>query len=713
MAPGSSAPSSPDLVGRVLGGRYRITRPLGGGASAAVYAAEDVVLRRQVALKILHPALAADEAFLRRFQNEAQIAAALRHPNVLAVHDWGDDGGSPFLVTELLEGGSLKGLLDQGVRVSPAQALQLGLEACRGLDHAHRRGLVHRDIKPANLLFDDEGRLRVADFGLARAIAEAATTEPLGAVLGTARYASPEQVEGRPLDGRSDVYSLALVLVEAITGEVPFAAETSAATLLARLERPLDPPRAVGPLAEALAAAGGTDRDARSDAATFGRMLKAVAPLLDRPAPLPLAGLVPTGAEPPSEDATAHPEPPRPAPYDDEATDHGDEGDGGGGPPPDDSRRSRRRAARQTPEAVVAPGPLPTPLPLPEPRPDAATRRARRRAERQRPEAVVAPAPTPATATSRLPREAAGQQADDAVDLEAPPPGKRRKGRLVALLLVMLVVAGLAAAAAIVQPWRPTVDVPQIINLARSQAAARLRAEELGLKVGGEAPSETVEAGRVLSSRPARQRQGRAVTVTLSSGPEARTLPAVAGRPAEEVSKSLTALGLVVASTPVDNEQVPIGSTLSIDPPAGTQVPRGAQVTIMVSAGPPARPVPDLAGKSLDEAMAALQAAGLKGTSVEVFDDKVPVGKVVGTNPAVGAEVRPGLAVAINVSKGPDLVTVPTLSGKTPAAAQQALTTAGLVATTTFGPPGGQVFSSQPVAGARVRRGSSVAIYTR
>ncbi|MEO5679203.1 MAG: serine/threonine-protein kinase, partial [Acidimicrobiales bacterium] len=239
MTSGSSAPSSPDLRGRILGGRYRLIAPLGGGASAAVFAAEDEVLCRQVAVKVLHPALAADRAFLRRFEAEARVAAALRHPNVLLVHDWGDDDGTPFLVTELLEGGSLKDLLDRGFRASPSQALQLGLEACRGLDHAHRRGLVHRDVKPANLLFDDEAHLRVADFGLARAISEAATTEPLGAVLGTARYASPEQAEGRPLNGRSDVYSLALVLVEAMTGKVPFAADTSAATLLARLDRPL------------------------------------------------------------------------------------------------------------------------------------------------------------------------------------------------------------------------------------------------------------------------------------------------------------------------------------------------------------------------------------------------------------------------------------------------------------------------------------------
>jgi beta-lactam-binding protein with PASTA domain/serine/threonine protein kinase len=669
---GPSAPSSHDLVGRVLGSRYRLTAAIGGGASAAVFSAEDVVLRRQVAVKILHPALAADEAFIDRFQNEAQIAAALRHPNVLLVHDWGDDGGSPFLVTELLEGGSLKSLLDQGFRASPSQALQLGLEACRGLDHAHRRGLVHRDIKPANLLFDEDGRLRVADFGLARAIAEAAATEPLGAVLGTARYASPEQVEGRPLDGRSDVYSLALVLVEAITGEVPFAAETSAATLLARLERPLQPPGAVGPLAEALAAAGRTDREGRSDAATFGRMLKAAATKLDRPAPLPLTGLVLGAAAAGPGPATAHPDP---RPYDAEADRDGgvgsDGGDGGVGSDGGDGGDGETTAS----------------IPIVGREPPVA--------QQGRPEGAAAAAPP------------------EPVDLEAPAPPKRKRRRLVVLLLLALVLAAAAAAAAIYQPWRPTVDVPQIVGLGREEAAARLRAEDLGLKVSGRVPSETVDAGRVVATRPARQRQGRSVSVTLSSGPEERMLPAVAGRPAEEVARSLTGLGLEVSQTPIDSTDVPIGTTISIEPPAGSRVPRGATVTLTVSAGPPARPVPEVAGKSIDEALAALEAAGLKGTKVEMFDDKVAAGKVIGTNPAPGTAIRPGLAVAINVSKGPDLVTVPNVSGRSPAAAQQALNSAGLVVSTTYGPPNGQVFSTDPAAGAKVKRASTVALYTR
>ena len=225
-----------DLVGRVLAGRYRLLAPIGTGASGRVYVADDVRLRRKVAVKVLHSALADDAGFLRRFRTEAQLAASLHHPNIMAVYDWGDDG-VPFMVLELLEGGSLRGMLDHERRLSPAQAAHVGRQVAAALEYAHSRGLVHRDVKPANLLFDEHGIVRVADFGLARALAEASWTEPAGAVLGTARYAAPEQGGAFPLDGRADLYALALVIIESVTGRVPLVADTPLGTLAAAVTR--------------------------------------------------------------------------------------------------------------------------------------------------------------------------------------------------------------------------------------------------------------------------------------------------------------------------------------------------------------------------------------------------------------------------------------------------------------------------------------------
>ncbi|MGH9275246.1 MAG: protein kinase domain-containing protein, partial [Acidimicrobiales bacterium] len=264
-----------DQIGRVLSGRYRIIAPLGTGSSAQVYLADDVRLRRRVAVKLLHAALAEDESFLRRFRAEAQAAAALSHPNIVAVYDWGDDHGTPYIVTEYLSGGTLRSVLDDGGRLTPSQALLVGLEATRALDYAHRRGFVHRDVKPANLMFGEEGRLRVADFGLARALAEAAWTEPQGAVLGTARYASPEQAQGEPVDGRADVYSLGLVLIEAVTGSVPFTADTTIATLMARVGKAVPVPDDLGPLQKPLLRAGQPTPADRPDAGELAIALMA------------------------------------------------------------------------------------------------------------------------------------------------------------------------------------------------------------------------------------------------------------------------------------------------------------------------------------------------------------------------------------------------------------------------------------------------------
>lgn len=280
-----------DQVGRVLAGRYRLLAPIGAGAAAQVFLAEDTRLRRRVAIKLLHESYAGDEAFIRRFHSEARLAAGLNHPNLLAVYDWGDEE-VPFLVTEFIGGGSLRAMLDRGRRLSIAQATLVGLEAARGLDHAHRQGLVHRDLKPANLLFGDDGRLRIADFGLARALADAAVTEPAGAVLGTARYASPEQAQGRPLSGPSDVYSLALVLIESVTGHVPFSVDTTIGTLMARVSEPIPVTSRLEVLAPILEEAGAVDPEDRPDAARLATLLLRATEQLDPPAALPLAGAI-------------------------------------------------------------------------------------------------------------------------------------------------------------------------------------------------------------------------------------------------------------------------------------------------------------------------------------------------------------------------------------------------------------------------------------
>ena len=298
-----------DLPGRVLAGRYLLHGAIGTGASGRVYVADDQRLRRRVAVKVLHAALADDAAFLRRFRAEAQLAASLHHSNIVTVFDWGEDD-VPFMVLELLEGGSLRSMLDKGTLLTVAQAARMGRDVASALEYAHARDVLHRDIKPANLLFDEHGIVRVADFGLARALAEASWTEPAGGMLGTARYASPEQAMGAQLDARSDLYALALVLVEAVIGRVPFASDTTIGMLTARTQRQLRAPDSMGPLAAVVDRAGRLKPEERyPDAGTMRQALADAGAALPPPAPLVLAGMVDQADPHPTRVAAAAPAP--------------------------------------------------------------------------------------------------------------------------------------------------------------------------------------------------------------------------------------------------------------------------------------------------------------------------------------------------------------------------------------------------------------------
>ena len=214
----------------VLVGRYRLVGPIARGGMAEVWEGHDVVLDRPVAVKLLHAHLAADDTFLERFRREAIAAAGLSHRNVISTFDTGNDQGHAFIVMELVRGQTLAAALADGP-LPPARAIGIAVEVADALEYAHRAGVVHRDIKPANILLFDDGRAKVSDFGIAKATTGKDLTQT-GTMLGTTKYVSPEQVEGRPLDGRSDVYALGIVLYEMLCGRPPFRAETDMATAL-------------------------------------------------------------------------------------------------------------------------------------------------------------------------------------------------------------------------------------------------------------------------------------------------------------------------------------------------------------------------------------------------------------------------------------------------------------------------------------------------
>jgi serine/threonine-protein kinase len=615
-----------DQIGRVLGGRYRLIAPIGAGASAQVYLADDVRLRRRVAVKVLHAGLAEDESFLRRFRAEAQAAAALSHPNIVAVFDWGEDE-LPFIVTEYLGGGSLRAMLDSGERLTSSQALMVGLEATRALEHAHRRGFVHRDIKPANLLFGEEGRLRIADFGLARALAEAAWTEPAGAMLGTARYASPEQAKGEKVDGKGDVYSLGLVLTEAVTGVVPFTADTTIATLMARIDRQVEVPAELGPLRRPLERAGRPDPADRPDAGELAVSLMAAAEELDRPEPLPLAGAVPL------DDA-----------------------------PVDVSQDATQLVATGDGTALFDVDTIPA----------------------------------------------------DGASLAG---GGRRRWPVVALTILLALVLGGAAAYAVVQARVPSHTVPDIVG--RQKADALNQLSGLGFKIeekedrkDGSAPGEVLHTDPIAGKS---LKEGRTLTLFVSLGNKLTPVPNdLVGKPEADARAALEAAGLVAEVKPEPSETVAAGTVLAV--PAGLpgQLPKGDKVILTISSGPAPRIVPEgLAGLTYDQAATKLAEVQLGAKKTDAFSDDVPAGTVIGTKPAAGEPAARDSAVEIVVSKGPDVVVVPNVNGKSYDEAIAAIEGAGLVVDQVFGQAKGRPFATDPPAGSTVKRGSKVNIFLR
>ena len=648
-----------EQIGRVLGGRYRLVAAVGTGASATVYQADDVQLRRRVAVKVLHPSLAEDAAFLRRFQSEAQAAAALSHPNIMAIFDWGTDGRVPYLVLEYLGGGNLRAMLDRGRLLSPSQALLVGLEACRGLDYAHRRGFVHRDIKPANLLFGEDRRLRIADFGLARAIADAAWTEPSGVILGTARYASPEQARAEPVDGKSDVYSLALTLVESVTGEVPFAGETTVATLMNRLDRLMPVSADLGPLASVIERAGRPDQAERSSAAELGQGLIAEAEKLPRPAPL---ALVATSAHTSIDTTTIG-----------DAANTADTTAG--------AAESRRRA--EAGRTMVADGPPPSVSP------------------------PAVPVPPPATGGP-----------SELFDQDASHPRRTRNGFLI-VLAVLAVAAAVGVAALVVR--RSTVSrypVEGLVGLEVGEARNRIATYGWDVNEVRE-KNDTEPLDVVIRTDPASGdvAEGEPFTLYVSDGPAPSELPPLAGQRIEVAMRALAdaELKLSVAGQE-SSETVPAGTILSFTV-AGQQVPersmvdKGSTINAVVSSGPAPRAIPALAGMTPAEADAALKALALVPVRGEdVFADGVATGQVAGSTPPAGTAVPRDSTVTYQVSKGPNLVKVPVLNMMNLQQATAALTAAGLKVGTVTGDPNRAVVIATPPAGTSVPRGTAVAL---
>jgi serine/threonine-protein kinase len=524
--------------------------------------------------------------------------------------------------------------------------------------------LVHRDIKPANLLFDEEGRVRVADFGVARALAEAAWTEPAGAMVGTARYISPEAAQGEPVDGRADVYSLALVLYEAVTGTVPFVTDTTMGTLAARIGQPLPHDPALGPLDDVLARAAAPEPSSRLDAAGLAARLGALAAALPVPAPLPL---ILTNSTPAN---GFH------APGLTELT------DGAG------------LTAVVAGSTEVAAGAV---------------------------AANGAPVGTKAGPGELFDAEPYARGAPVPTRRRRKPWNRRRTAWIVAGIAVLALIAGGLAAAFETNAFTPSHPTPTLTGLTLAQARAAVDQVHMTLKVEPGVKSITATAGTVVSQSPAAktsQKEGTIIRVVPSAGPPIVSVPSLAGMTCATATTALQEAHFKsVCAPPRYDNNTPAGQLVlwSIgSTPNPSKAPYGSTITLVPSQGHAPVTVPNIpAGYTYAQAQAALTAVGLSATQNPEPSTSTPNGQVISTNPASGAPAAFGSAVTVNVSTGPPTTTIPSsVIGMSVSQATTTLQGAGLSVSGVSGNPSKNVVGTQPSVGSTVPTGSQVQLFT-
>jgi beta-lactam-binding protein with PASTA domain/predicted Ser/Thr protein kinase len=612
--------------GTVVDERYTLDRRIGSGGMADVWLADDTELDRKVAIKILHDKYAQDAEFVQRFQREAQAAAGLQHPNVVGVFDRGAFDGTYFIAMEYVDGPSLKDLVKGGME--PKDAIDFTRQILNAARFAHRKGIVHRDLKPQNVLIDDEGRARVADFGIARA-GENSDITATGSVMGTAQYISPEQAQGKETTPRSDIYSIGVVLYEMLTGRVPFEGDSAVAVALKQVSEAPRRPSAINPnvppaLDAVVMRALAKDPDARfKDADAFLKALDAAEKAPDKPRPqdtAAFAAVTPEGeADIPGEQA----------PYVEEE---------------EWERQRRRRRLRWVAVALLAAGVAalvafaltrPSHVAVPDvigQDADAATQIL----ENQGFEVSLKAVP------SEAPRNQVVEQ--------DPIPTNRGGGKAEEGSEVTLSVSSGPA----------IVAVPDVAGLTDTQATKRLEGAGFNVTTRDQF-SNTVPKGRVIGTEPAAGTQlstSQVVTLLISRGTNRVEVPDVVGLDDQAALAALQSAGLAGILVQRDSTE-PEGQVLSQSPSAGNLIARGSQVTIFASTG--AITVPDVLGQPRRAAVTALKRAGFTvAVTEETTEDPTEVGMVLSEFPPGGSRGRRGDTVTISVGVAAPTTTTPT-----------------------------------------------------
>lgn len=630
--------------------RYHITSHLARGGMADVYEGQDTLLNRRVAIKVLHSQYSSDEAFVKRFRREAQAAANLSHPNIVGIYDWGQAQNTYFIVMEIVEGRSLRDVLKSEGALLPRRAIEIASETAAALSVAHRAGLVHRDVKPGNILLARDGTVKVTDFGIARAWDDSQELTRTGAVIGTATYFSPEQAQGAPADGRSDVYALGVVLYEMLTGRPPFLGDSPMSVAFQHVSAEAPVPSSLNPdvgpdLDTVVMKALRKDPSARYQSAE--EMRQDLLALL-KGEPVEAEVLVPAVVG--GEDRTkVLPTVPPPTALPDEVY-----------------RQIEEEPPSQLPFIITAFGLLAAlgillfilfqatggsgedTVPVPD--------------------------------LTGMTQEAALQalRAEDLVGNLVPETNDEIEAGIV--IRTDPAAEEPAEVGSIVTVYVSSgpaeVPVPPVVG--QPLETARQMIEAAGLTEGQvtDRPDADFQPGVVLEQNPpagVRVGSGAPINLVVSSGPETVVIPDVVGDSERDATAELNSLGLLVRPQDEYSETVAEGLVIRTDPVAGTEGVIGDTVLVVVSQGPAPVQVPNLLGMTENQARQAVEALGL---SLNVSAARQPVadpaqdGVVVNQVPTAGLTVNKGSTVTITLGQyqaPPSTTTIPPTTTTIPA----------------------------------------------
>jgi serine/threonine protein kinase len=616
-----------DLTGQLVAGRYLVKAFLASGGMASVYRAQDQVLEREVALKIIHPHLATDKSFVDKFRREAKMAASLSHPNLVNVFDQGTDGQIIFLVMEFVPGINLRDALNDFGALSADRALEILEPLTAGLAAAHSAGILHRDLKPENVFLSDSGTVKLGDFGLAREISSHTQT---GSVVGTAAYLSPELVLRGQADARSDIYSLGVMAFEMLTGKQPYGGDQAVQIAYQHANNNIPAPSSLNPgvpelLDEIVLWATARNPNDRPSSA------KELLPIIAR------------------------------------------------------AKSDLRKGLTTTFEDIGL--------------------------TRTITEEFVAPAGA-TEVIGDLQLEQQPRISDGLVKLAK---ANRRSGRWVLLFTLLAIFGSIGAGWWFSTGPGGAAIIPELEG--RSVEVAISALEPIGLKVTQQQEhSSVIPVGLVTRTEPVsgtRVSKQSEVSVFVSLGPKQVLVPEPLGLSLEEAKELLIATGFTPGNVTSFFTDTEAGEVFAFSQPTGTSLNEGSVLDLQISLGP----VPEVIGNTSSSATEQLEALGLTVNIVQVFSDDVDSGQVVSIE-ALSDPLPESATVTLNVSKGPEFVTMPNVVGETLAAAENALKALGLSVTvdtdqlrSRFGVV--KVTRQNPAASSRVRVGAQVTIYTR